>query len=96
MSIIDIIQNGVIEAVKHLYDADVTAKQITMNSTRKEFEGDYTVVVFPFTRIARKKPEQIGAEIGQYLVDHIEDISGFNVIKGFLNLVIEDRFWLSF
>ena len=96
MSIINVIQDGVIEAVKHLYDGDITDDQITMNSTRKEFEGDYTIVVFPFTRIARKKPEEIGKEIGQFLVEKVEHISGFNVIKGFLNLVISDDFWLEF
>jgi arginyl-tRNA synthetase len=96
MIVTDIIQKGVIAAVKDLYSADVTTDQITMNSTRKEFEGDYTVVTFPFTRIARKKPEDIAEEMGQYLVEKVEEIEGFNVIKGFLNLSLSDTFWINF
>lgn len=96
MNIIDLIQEGVIKAIKSLYDADISAEQITMNSTRKEFEGDYTVVTFPFTRIARKKPDEIADEMGQFLVKEVDQIAGYNVIKGFLNLVISDRFWIDF
>lgn len=96
MSIIELIQNGVIEAVKALYGEEISADKITMNSTRKEFEGDFTVVVFPFTRMARKKPEEIGAEMGAYLVDKVAELSDFNVIKGFLNLVVADSYWKSF
>lgn len=96
MNIVDIIQQGVIEGVQHLYGADIGTQDITMNSTRKEFEGDYTVVVFPFTRHARKKPEQIGEELGAYLVHHIDEVERFNVIKGFLNLVVSDRYWNAF
>ena len=62
MNIISVIQEGVIKAVKAVYDADIDSSQITMNVTRKEFEGDYTVVTFPFSRIARKKPDVIAQE----------------------------------
>lgn len=96
INIIEIIQEGVIKAVKSLYNQDISADQITMNSTRKEFVGDYTVVVFPFTKIARKKPEIIGEEMGMFLVHEIEQVTSFNVIKGFLNLVVEDTYWLQF
>ena len=96
MSIIDLIQTGVIGAVKTLYGETITTDQITMNSTRKEFEGDFTVVVFPFTRLARKKPEAIGSEMGQYMVDNVAEIADFNVIKGFLNLVVDDSYWKNF
>jgi hypothetical protein len=95
-SITDIIEQGVIQGVQSLYGAAVADKDVSVSGTRREFEGDYTVVVFPFTRVAKKKPEEIGAELGQYLVDHIEMVERYNVIKGFLNLVVSDRYWLSF
>ncbi len=96
MNITQIIQEGVVAGVKHLYGHEIRPDEITMNTTRKEFEGDFTAVVFPFTRIARKKPEAIGEELGQYLTANIEEIDRFNVVKGFLNLVVSDAFWLSF
>ncbi len=96
MNIIELIEQGVILGIKKLYGADITSKQITMNSTRKEFEGDYTVVTFPFSRIARKKPDEIAEELGQFLVEHINEIEKYNVIKGFLNLVVSDSFWRRF
>lgn len=96
MNIIESIQNGVIKGIKALYGADIAADQVTMNSTRKEFEGDYTVVAFPFTRIARKKPGQIAEELGEYLVREVEAIESYNVIKGFLNLSLSDAFWRAF
>lgn len=96
MNILDTIQQGVIRGVEALYQHEITPKQITLNSTRKEFDGDYTVVVFPFTRMAKKKPEQIGEELGRFLVEHVEEITNFNVIKGFLNLTVSDDYWQSF
>jgi arginyl-tRNA synthetase len=96
MTITDIIQQGVIEGVKSLYSETISAEQITMNQTRKEFEGDYTVVTFSFARIAKKKPEAIGEELGTYLVNNVAEIERFNVIQGFLNLVISEQFWKSF
>ena len=96
MNIIEIIQQGVKKAVKELYGSEITADQITMNNTRKEFEGDYTVVVFPFVKMARKKPEQVAEELGRFIVNDIEEINDFNVIKGFLNLVVDDSYWLDF
>lgn len=96
MNIIERIQQGVVDAVKALYGADITPESITMNSTRKEFEGDYTVVVFPYAKVARKKPDQIGEEMGTYLVDQVAEIASYNVIKGFLNLSISDAYWTTF
>ncbi len=96
MNIIEIIQQGVIKGVKHLYEADVNADQINLNNTRKEFEGDYTIVVFPFVKMARKKPEQVGEELGSFLIEEVNEITGFNVIKGFLNLTVSDDYWLGF
>ena len=96
MNIAEIIQNSVAAGVEALYGETIAPDQITMNATRKEFEGDLTVVVFPFTRVARKKPEVIGEELGRYLVENVEEVARYNVIKGFLNLVISDRFWLAY
>ena len=96
MNITDLIQNGVIKGIQHLYGEPISADKITMSVTRKEFEGDYTVVTFPFTRIAKKKPDVIAEELGQYMVANVEDINGFNVVKGFLNLSIADSFWKNF
>ncbi len=93
MDVTHIIREQVVSAVKKLYDATLSTDSILLNPTRKEFEGDYTVVVFPFTKAARKKPEAIGEELGNYLTEQVDEISGFNVIKGFLNLTISDHFW---
>ena len=96
VDIISAIEEGVVSGVELLYGANIARENLTMNSTRKEFEGDYTVVVFPFTKIARKKPEAIGEELGDYLVKNVEHIVKYNVVKGFLNLVIADSFWREF
>ncbi len=96
MNITAIIENGVINGVKNLYGEEVSPKQVTMNVTRKEFEGDYTVVTFPFTKIAKKKPDEIAQELGHFLVENITEINNFNVVKGFLNLSISDDFWKKF
>lgn len=93
MNIVEVIQDHVIKGVKALYGAEVSADQAVVSPTRKEFEGNYTVVVFPFTRIARKKPEAIGTELGEYLVKEVPELEAFNVIKGFLNLVVADSYW---
>ena len=82
-------------AVKALYGQDVPEKMVQLQKTRSEFEGNLTLVVFPFVKMARKSPEQTGQEIGQYLVDNCSAISKFNVVKGFLNLSIADAAWLQ-
>ena len=96
MNIIQHIEQGVIKGIKTLYGQDITADKITMNATRSEFVGDYTVVVFPFTKMAKKKPTQIGEELGGYLVKNIPSIADYNVIKGFLNLTVSHQFWSDF
>lgn len=94
--IINIIQENVIRAVETLYGQAVPIAQVQIAPTRKEFEGDYTVVTFPFTKIAGKKPEEVGEELGNFLVNEVADIQSFNVIKGFLNLSVSHRFWVNF
>ena len=93
MSIDSIIAQAVAKAVKQLYGFDAAPGSIIPAPTRKEFEGNLTVMVFPFVKAARKSPEQTGAEIGQWLVDNEPAVDRFNVIKGFLNIVIEPAFW---
>ena len=83
------------EAVKSLYGLETEASQIQLQKTKKEFEGDITVVTFPFVKAARKSPEQTGQQIGEYLQQQSPVISAFNVIKGFLNLSISKSYWLE-
>ena len=87
---------GVQEAVKSLYGVEATAQQVQLQKTRDEFEGHLTVVVFPFVKMARKSPEMVGEEIGKYLVENVSDVvAKYNVVKGFLNLVISDAPWIA-
>ena len=96
MNIIELIQGGIQKALMALYEAEIPHSKIIVNSTRKEFEGDYTVVTFPFAKAARKKPDAIAEELGEYLVKEMKEIDGYNVIKGFLNLVVSESFWIDF
>ena len=89
------IQQAALAAVKALYGQDVPEKMVQLQKTRSEFEGNLTLVVFPFVKMARKSPEQTGHELGEYLAQHCEAISGYNVVKGFLNLSIADGAWLQ-
>ena len=93
MSIEKIIQSAVAKAVESLYGIQADPLSIVPQATRKEFEGNMTIVVFPWVKAARKAPEAVGAEIGQWLVDNEPAVARFNVVKGFLNLVIEPAFW---
>ncbi len=94
-NITDTLKENVAKAVKSLYGADFEAKKVNISPTRKEIEGDYTILVFPFAKIARKRPEAIGEEIGQYLVENMDAVAKFNIIKGFLNLSVSDNLWAS-
>ena len=86
---------SVISAVKQLYGQDVPAKIVSLQKTKREFEGNLTLVVFPFTKISHKKPEETADEIGKYLVKNDSNIADFNVIKGFLNLSISTAAWID-
>ena len=92
------IQNAIESSVKKgfftLYNIDLPS--VEFQATRKEFDGDITVVVFPMLRFKKGNPVQIGEDLGKYLVENISDISSYNVVKGFLNLVIADEFYLNF
>ncbi|HMW09613.1 MAG TPA: arginine--tRNA ligase [Bacteroidia bacterium] len=83
------------EALKALFDFEPDESLLTYTQTRKEFDGDYTIVVFPFVRPSKKSPEETGRLIGEYLIKHASFISNYNVIKGFLNISISDEQWLK-
>ncbi|WP_297218015.1 arginine--tRNA ligase [uncultured Prevotella sp.] len=84
-----------IAAVKELYGQDVPEKMVQLQKTRSEFEGNLTLVVFPFLKISHKKPEDTAQDLGQYIKDNCQAIADFNVVKGFLNLVIDKKAWLG-
>ena len=95
MDIQKVITSAVLQAVKELYGADVPEKMVQLQNTKEGFEGNLTIVVFPFLKTSRKKPEDTAQEIGQWLKENCEAISDFNVVKGFLNLVIAPAAWIS-
>ena len=95
MSIDNILAQVTADAVKALYGAEVAAESIVPSTTKKEFEGNLTIVVFPFLKASHKRPEDTAQEIGEYLVANCEAVEKFNVIKGFLNITIKPSFWTS-
>lgn len=86
---------SIIEAVKHLYAHDVEPNTVQLQKTKSTFEGHLTLVVFPFLKVSKKKPEETAQEIGEYVAQHCDAVSTFNVVKGFLNLVIAPKAWIS-
>ena len=95
MNIANEISSSVAAAVKALYGQDVPEKMVQLQKTKREFEGHLTLVVFPLLKISRKKPEETAQEIGQYLMDNEPCVASFNVVKGFLNLVVSPKAWLA-
>lgn len=89
------LQEAIIKALKSLYGESVNTIQVQLQKTKKEFEGHLTLVVFPFLKISKKSPEQTAQEIGEWLVANESMIAQFNVIKGFLNLVITSSCWIE-
>ncbi|WP_348744508.1 arginine--tRNA ligase [Tenacibaculum sp. 190524A05c] len=94
MSIQSLLEANVKEGFKKLYDTEIPS--VEFQATRKDFEGDITVVIFPLLRYKKGNPVQIGEDLGNYLVENIQEVSKFNVVKGFLNLVIDDSFYINF
>ena len=86
---------GAVEAIKSLYGTDFSAEKIQLQKTRKEFEGDFTLVVFPFLALSKKRPEETAQEIGEQMKKSLPQISSFNAVKGFLNLAIAPEYWIS-
>ena len=95
MSIETRLVQSVVEAIKSLYGADFNAEKIQLQKTRKEFEGDFTLVVFPFLALSKKRPEETAQEIGEFLKANQPVVSAFNVVKGFLNLSISTSYWID-
>ncbi len=86
---------GAIKAVKELYGQDIAENVINLQETRKEFEGQVTIVVFPFVRFSKRTPEETANDVGAFLQQHVDEVEGFNVVKGFLNLVIAESYWID-
>ena len=96
MEIANKICQSVVAGIKQLYGQDIEAGSVQLQETRREFEGQVTLVVFPFLRMSKKRPEDTAQEIGQYLVEQVPDVvARFNVVKGFLNLVIAPAQWIK-
>ncbi|MGK2863286.1 MAG: arginine--tRNA ligase, partial [Chitinophagaceae bacterium] len=97
MSVVTEIKPLIAKALTNLYGIDFAQNDITVSLTKPEFEGDYTLVLFSFVKQLKKKPEQLGNEMGEFLLTNNADlITSFNVIKGFLNLVIADNYFINY
>jgi len=96
MNIVTTLQNAVAQALEHLYGESTESGKVLINATPPDFTGDYSVVIFPFVKVAKKSPDAAAAEIGEYLAKNVVDIKGYNVVKGFLNLEISDSYWQGF
>lgn len=96
MNIVSTLQNAVAQAVEQLYGEATDPAKILVNPTPPDFTGDYSVVIFPFVKVAKKSPDAAASEIGEYLAKNVADIKAFNIVKGFLNLEINDAYWQGF
>lgn len=96
MNIVSTLQNAVAQAVTQLYGEATEPGKVLVNPTPPDFTGDYSVVIFPFVKVAKKSPDAAAAEIGEYLSKNIPEIKGHNVVKGFLNLEISEAYWQGF
>ncbi|HEY0039669.1 MAG TPA: arginine--tRNA ligase, partial [Flavisolibacter sp.] len=94
MNIEHTLSQKAIEALHTLYG--VSVEKAAFEKTNPDFEGDLTLVVFPFLKASKKKPEDTANEIGKFLKDHLPQVQSFNVVKGFLNIVIADAFWIDY
>ena len=91
-----ILKDKIKDTISTLYNTEVTDDLVQIQETRKDFKGDFTLVVFPLLRYSKKSPEKTGEDIGKYLLENFTAVSGFNVIKGFLNLEISDKWWMEY
>ena len=89
------IVNEALKGIKQLYNEEVAESVINIQDTRKEFEGQVKIVVFPVVRFSKKSPEQTAQDLGSYLLENVNEVTAFNVVKGFLNLSIADEYWLN-
>ncbi len=95
MSIEHVLQQNISKAIEALYGTAVEVASIKLETTNADFEGDYTFVVFPYLRTSKKNPEQTATDIGDFLKENCAEVGDFNVVKGFLNLVISQNYWLN-
>lgn len=91
-----LLQEAIAKALHELYNIETEAKEIALQPTKKEFEGDYTLVVFPYVKLAKKRPEEVAQEIGEKVQSLSELVTGFNIIKGFLNFSVSKNYWNGF
>ena len=96
MNITETLTQAVSAALRELYAIEAPASAIVLQDTRREFRGDYTLVVFPYVKQARKAPEAVAQEIGAHMQEHVDVVCGFNVVKGFLNIEVADSYWQRF
>lgn len=95
MNIEQTLQQDISKAFKELFQAELKPEEISLQPTRKEFEGSHTFVCFPYARLSKKNPEETGKTIGEYLKEHSEIVEDFNVVKGFLNIVLNESTWVK-
>jgi arginyl-tRNA synthetase len=96
MKLESLLATKIVEALSSLFSLDVSRESIGFQKTNKDFEGDITLVVFPYLKASKKTPEQTASAIGEYLQTHCKEVESYNVVKGFLNLIIGPDFWLHF
>lgn len=89
------IKEGLVTAFKSLYDHEIEVEALSLQPTKKEFEGSHTFVVFPYLKVTRQKPEDAGNALGTYLQENVAQVAAFNVVKGFLNLTLTDQTWIN-
>lgn len=89
------LQDSIVQAISNLYTHSIKSSEVTIQKTSKDFEGHLTVVVFPYLKVSKKSPEQTGTDIGNWLVDNVDFIEKFNVVKGFLNISIQSSTWIA-
>lgn len=95
MNFENILSAFIIESIQQNYQKAVVASQLSFQPTRKDFEGDLTLVIFPLVKITGRSPEETGKSIGEYILKHCPAVASFNFVKGFLNIVIRDAFWIE-
>src|SRR4051812_8553311 len=95
MQIEILLSKKIVEALQSLYSHSAAPESIKLDITNPEFQGDITLVVFPYLKVSKKKPEETAQQMGEYLKTNCPEIESFNVVKGFLNLIISGAYWLE-
>lgn len=94
MSLQEILNPSIKKAIQELFE--VSIEKLEFQATRKDFEGDVTVVIFPLLKVIKENPVEIGTKIGNYLAENLDEVEKFNVVAGFLNIVISDSYFVNF